>query len=91
MHHCVGTYGGHVRRGDSYFYSVRTRGNRVATAQLHGLRDRVSLGPLKGAFNSSVPKDLEGAVRKWFGSNFPKVDENSGLDLDVDLDGDIPF
>jgi hypothetical protein len=34
MHHCVGTYGDQVQRGDLYIYSIRRNGERAATLAL---------------------------------------------------------
>jgi PcfJ-like protein len=65
MHHCVGTYGGGVRQGETYVYSIRKDGGRVATIQLVRCGDSVSIGQLRGPCNSQVPREIEQTVKKW--------------------------
>jgi hypothetical protein len=68
MHHCVGTYGDRVRCGETYIYSIRKHGDRIATAQVIKHGERASLDQLRGPCNSQVPKEVEGVVQKWLRS-----------------------
>jgi hypothetical protein len=65
MHHCVGTYGDRIRRGEVYVFSVRQHEARVATLELVRHGERVSQGLLRGPSNSRVSKGIEVVVRRW--------------------------
>ena len=58
LHHCVGTYADRVRLGETYIYSVRRAGERIATLELIKSRSGVAIGQLRGPCNSHAPKKL---------------------------------
>jgi hypothetical protein len=62
------TYGESVREGRCYVYSLRKDGARAATIELVQFDGRVDLGQIRGPCNSSVPREIALAVRKWFKS-----------------------
>jgi len=71
MHHCVGTYGGRVQRGELYIYSIRRNGERVATLALGRDDSRAYLEQIRGRCNTDPPKTIIGVVRRWLRAQKP--------------------
>jgi hypothetical protein len=66
MHHCVGTYGDRVQRGDLYIYSIHRNGERVATLALGRHHDGQGyLEQIRGPCNTDPPKPIVAAVQRW--------------------------
>ena len=65
MHHCVGTYGDRVQRGNLYIYSIRRNGERVATLALGRHNGRVHLEQIRGSCNTEPPKATVRTVLRW--------------------------
>jgi hypothetical protein len=65
MHHCAGTYEDEVQKGRRYLYSVREKGQRIATLELIRRSDQICIGQLRGPCNARVPNAVEQAVRVW--------------------------
>jgi hypothetical protein len=72
MHHCVGTYGDQVQRGQLYIYSVRRNGERIATLALgrHG-DGQAYLEQIRGPCNTAPPKPIVAAVQSWLYAQKP--------------------
>ena len=71
MHHCVGTYGDQVQRGDLYIYSIRRNGERVATLALLKHNGRVHLQQIRGACNTEPPRAIVAMVLRWLRAQQP--------------------
>jgi hypothetical protein len=71
MHHCVGTYAKEVRGGRYYVYSICRDGERLATAGLILIGDRVRLHGIRGPCNAAVPKQITAIVQRWLGAQAP--------------------
>lgn len=73
MHHCVGTYGDQVQRGNLYIYSILRNGERVATLALgrHRINGRAYPEQIRGACNSEAPKATVATVQRWLRAQQP--------------------
>jgi PcfJ-like protein len=71
MHHCVGTYGDEVQRGDCYVYSIRRNNERVATVALCRHDGRTYLDQIRGRCNIQPPKAIVATVLRWLHSQRP--------------------
>jgi hypothetical protein len=71
MHHCVGTYGDKVQRGELYVYSIRRHGERVATVALGLDQCRAYIEQIRGPCNMDPPKPIVAAVRRWLHAQKP--------------------
>jgi hypothetical protein len=71
MHHCVGTYGDQVQRGDLYIYSIRRNRERVATLALGRHNGRAYVQQIRGACNSEAPKATVATVQRWLRAQQP--------------------
>ena len=71
MHHCVGTYGDQVQRGDLYIYSIRRNGERVATLALGRDNGRAYLEQIRGPCNTDPPKAIVATVQRWLRAQRP--------------------
>jgi hypothetical protein len=66
MHHCAGAYASGVSNGQSYIYSVRLAGERVATLELLRLsKAQVVIAQIRGPCNTLVSKEITAAAQKW--------------------------
>jgi len=65
MHHCVGTYGDQVQRGDLYVYSIRRSGERVATLAIGRHDGSPYLVQIRGPCNTDPPKPIVATVQRW--------------------------
>jgi hypothetical protein len=65
MHHCVASYAGRVRAGETYVYSVRRDGNRLATVSLQRHRGQFYPEQIRGPCNAQAPKSIIKAVTSW--------------------------
>jgi hypothetical protein len=85
MHHCAGTYVGHVQSGHCYFFSVRKDGAPLATLQLVRIEADVEIGQLRGACNAKPSKQVLGAVNSWLraqiGFTFPESRSEDDIPL----------
>jgi len=88
MHHCVGTYAEEVRAGRYYVYSICRDGERLATAGLILIGDRVRLHEIRGPCNAAVPKQITAIVQRWLGAQAPYGAERQNPRL-WDVDGGI--
>ena len=88
MHHCVGTYAEEVRAGRYYVYSICRDGERLATAGLILIGDRVRLHEIRGPCNAAVPKQITAIVQRWLGAQAPYRAERQNPRL-WDVDGGI--
>ena len=88
MHHCVGTYAEKVRAGCYYVYSICRDGERLATAGLILIEDRVRLHEIRGSCNAAVPKQINAIVQRWLGAQAPYRAERQNPRL-WDVDGGI--
>jgi len=86
MHHCVGTYAEEVRAGRYYVYSICRDGERLATAGLILIGDRVRLHEIRGPCNAAVPKQITAIVQRWLGAQAPYRAESQNPRL-WDVDG----
>jgi hypothetical protein len=71
MHHCVGTYGDRVQRGDLYIYSIRRNGERFATLALGRHNGRTYVEQIRGPCNTEPSKATVGAVVRWLNAQRP--------------------
>jgi hypothetical protein len=71
MHHCVGTYGDRVQRGNLYIYSIRRKGERVATLALGYHDGRTHLEEIRGPCNTEPPKAIVATVVRWLHAQRP--------------------
>jgi hypothetical protein len=73
MHHCAGTYANDVKRGYSYFYSIRSDGKRVATLALDraAVGNSVAISQLRGPCNAQPPKAISLTVQRWLHTQPP--------------------
>jgi hypothetical protein len=71
MHHCVGTYGDQVQRGDLYIYSMRRNGEPVATLALRRGNGRAYLEQIRGPCNTDPPKSIFATVQRWLRAQRP--------------------
>jgi hypothetical protein len=71
MHHCVGTYGDKVQRGNLYVYSIRRNGERVATLALGRHEGQAYLEQIRGPCNMGPPESIVAAVRRWLHAQKP--------------------
>ena len=86
MHHCVGTYGDEVQRGNFYVYSIRRNGERVATVALCRNNGRAYLEQIRGPCNTEPPKAIVATVVRWLHAQRPlppckAIEETLGTDL----------
>ena len=88
MHHCVGTYAEEVRAGRYYVYSICRDGERLATAGLILIGDRVRLHEIRGPCNAAVPKQITAIVQRWLGAQAPYRAEGQNPRL-WEVDGGI--
>jgi hypothetical protein len=88
MHHCVGTYAEEVRAGRYYVYSICRDGERLATAGLILIGDRVRLHEIRGPCNAAVPKQITAIVQRWLRAQAPYRAERQSPRL-WDVDGGI--
>ena len=61
MRHCVNSYGEKVLRGESYIYSMKNDGKRVATIEL----SRKRIVQVRGHSNSDVDEKANFVINKW--------------------------
>ena len=71
MHHCVGTYGDEVQRGNFYIYSIRRNGERVATLALRRGNGQAYLEQIRGPCNTDPPKPIVATVLRWLCAHKP--------------------
>jgi hypothetical protein len=71
MHHCIGTYGDRVQRGDLYIYSLRCNAERVATLALGRDDGRAYLEQIRGPCNTDPPKPIVATVQRWLRAQKP--------------------
>jgi hypothetical protein len=86
MHHCVGTYGDEVRRGNCCVYSIRRNDERVATVALSRHNGRAYLEQIRGRCNTKPPKAIIATVVRWLHSQRPSppckaIEATLGTDL----------
>ena len=86
MHHCVGTYGDQVQHGNYYIYSIRRKGERVATVALCRNNGRAYLEQIRGPCNTEPPKAIVATVVRWLRAqqplpSFKAIDATPGTDL----------
>ena len=65
MHHCVATYADRVREGACYVFSVRQRGQRVATVSLVRDGARILIEQVRGPRNTTPPTAIMMALQQW--------------------------
>jgi PcfJ-like protein len=71
MHHCVGTYGDQVQRGNLYIYSIRRDGERIATLALGRHTGRTYVEQIRGPCNTEPPKATVATVVRWLRTQGP--------------------
>ena len=86
MHHCVGTYGDQVQRGNFYIYSIRRNGERVATLALGRYNSQAYLQQIRGPCNTEPPKAIVATVVRWLHAQQPlppckAIEATLGTDL----------
>jgi hypothetical protein len=77
MHHCVGTYGDPVQRGDLYIYSIRRNGERVATLALGRHNGSAYLTQIRGPCNTDPQKPIVATVQRWLCAQKPLPPQGS--------------
>ncbi len=77
MHHCVGTYGDQVQRGDLYIYSIRRSGEPVATLALGHHNGRAYPEQIRGRCNTEPPKATIATVMRWLRAQKPLPPEEA--------------
>jgi PcfJ-like protein len=65
MHHCVGSYSHRVLAGQVYIYTIRKNLEPIATLELVRDDGTVSIGQIRGPFNSRVSKEVQRAAKQW--------------------------
>ena len=73
MHHCVGTYGDQVQRGNLYIYSIRRDGERIATLALGRHTGRTYVQQIRGPCNTEPPKASITTVVRWLRTQRPTL------------------
>ena len=104
MHNCVMTYGGSIRHGSCYLFSLQKDERRIATIEIGVGSEGFHLAQFSGPCNQRVAKPIERIIQKWARTTKFEREETparaalpNGMDWcqanenGGNLDDDIPF